>query len=184
MLRKKRAYSLVAILALLPIYVVATPTIAQASDPCSPSSKVAKSPNVGAVQFKNVKQSIKGVSYPAGGILLPPDGITFAGLSRRHQPLSSDQGTSVVIWHTDYNKCVNKLNAIKSAKIGDSIKVTDENGEVKNYKVTRKVSVPYGQYESDWFIQNGPRRILFVTCTGKFVNKHYTNTLVVFGSPA
>lgn len=147
---------------------------------CKPVKATGKT--VGRIEVGNVDMPIKSFSYPLGGVMEPQKSTLAAGVSRRHMPLSSNLGTSVITWHKDYSGCVNELNIMFDRKVGSTFAITDENGDVQRYKVTKKLEVRKGDYRKSWFTLVGPRQLTLVTCTGKFSNGHYEKNLVIIAT--
>jgi sortase (surface protein transpeptidase) len=169
---------IVAILALaFAIQPVSQPHAEAACKPVKPKGKT-----VGRVSVGDVDMSIKAFNYPAGGVMEPQATTVSAGLSKRHMPLSSQLGTSVITWHKDYNGCDNRLNTFFYKKVGDRFTITDENGDTQRFRVTKKLEVKKGDYKKSWFTLVGPRQLTLVTCTGRFKNGHYEDNLVVIAT--
>jgi hypothetical protein len=130
------------------------------------------------------KVEIKRVDYPKSGVLDPPKSPEFAGISIRHQPLSSIEGSSIIVWHVSYHGCKGRLNMISEAPLKTKFTVTDEKGVNTQYQVVKNMIIKVGAYQADWFRLNGPRQLVFVTCAGKVVNGHHTQNQVVIAIPA
>lgn len=148
---------------------------------CPPSSVDGKT--VGRISVGDVKVPVKNVDYPEGEALSPPKSPLNAGVSIRHQPLSATSGSTIIVWHINYNGCQGKLNVINSKKPGYVFKVKDEAGKVQKYAVTSKYQVKKGNYKSEWFMLTGPRQLVMVTCIGKVIDRHYLDNLVVIATP-
>jgi len=129
------------------------------------------------------KIEIKRVDYPKSGVLDPPKSPQFAGVSIRHQPLSAIQGSSIIAWHVSYHGCKGRLNVLSEAPLNTKFSVVDEKGISTQYQVVKNFKIPKGQYEADWFRLNGPRQLVFITCTGKVVNGSYTQNQVLIAIP-
>lgn len=114
----------------------------------------------------------------------PPSSPANAGVSARHNPLSATSGSSIVTWHVNYNGCAGALNPITKKDIGFTFSIKDEKGESTKYKIVENYTVPKGSYLPEWFELTGPRQIVLVTCTGKFVKGHYQDNLVLIARPA
>ena len=138
---------------------------------------------IGEIKVGAVELPIKAFNYPEGGVMEPQATTLAAGLSKRHMPLSSNLGTSVITWHVNYNGCWNELNILMSQKPGYKFKVTDENGVTRTYKIDKKITVKKGNYQDSWFTLISPRKLTLVTCTGSFKNGHYTENMVFLASP-
>ena len=149
---------------------------------CNPVKATGKT--VGQIQAGSVSMPIKSFIYPAGGIMEPQKTTLAAAVSLRHMPLSSTQGTSVIVWHINYAGCNNQLNILTGQSAGYKFKVTDENGKTKSYKISKKYQVKKGNYQSSWFNLIGPRQLLLVTCGGSFKNGHYTENSILIATPA
>jgi hypothetical protein len=144
----------------------------------------AKGATVGSIAVGSTSMQIKSFTYPAGGVMEPQKTTTAAGLSDRHMPLSSKVGTSVIAWHRDYDGCVNALNIFMEKSVGDTFKITDENGQTVKYRLTLIKDVGKGDYKSSWFTLIGPRQIAMFTCTGVFKSGHYEKNVVFIAVPA
>jgi hypothetical protein len=157
----------------------------------APTASAAKCPasnldgkTIGTIKIGSVSVPIKSVTYPLSGELDPPKSPLFAGVSARHNPLKATVGSSIIVWHIEYDGCKGKLNPIIKAKVGSKISVTDEEGKKTSYKISDSISVPLGEYKAKWFRIDGPRQLVFVTCGGKVVKGHYTRNQIVIAVPA
>jgi len=138
---------------------------------------------VGKIQVNSVDMPIKSFNYPKGGVMEPQASTMMAALSDRHMPLSAQLGTSVIVWHRNYNGCENQLNVFFLKDIGSTFKITDENGKVTTYVIDKKFTVKKGSYKSNWFTLVGPRQLTLATCTGAFKAGHYVDNLVIIATP-
>lgn len=129
------------------------------------------------------KVEIKRVDYPKSGVLDPPKSPQFAGVSIRHQPLSAVQGSSILVWHVSYHGCKGRLNMLSEAPLSTKFSVVDEKGGNTQYQVVKNFKIKKGAYQADWFRLNGSRQLVFVTCTGKVVDGHYTHNQVLIAIP-
>jgi hypothetical protein len=177
----KKFYVGIGLVALVSALFVA-PTMNASAAGCNPVKATGKT--VGQIQAGSVNMPIKSFNYPAGGIMEPQKSTLAAAVSVRHMPLSSTLGTSVIVWHVNYAGCNNQLNILTSQSVGYKLKITDENGKVKYYKISKKFQVKKGNYQSSWFNLIGPRQLLLVTCGGSFKNGHYTENSVLIATPA
>lgn len=157
----------------------------------APTASAAKCPannldgkTIGAIKIGTTSVPVKSVTYPLSGELDPPKSPLFAGLSARHNPLKASTGSSIIVWHIEYEGCKGKLNPIIKAKVGTKFSVTDEEGNKTSYKITDSLSVPKGEYKAKWFRIDGSRQLIFVTCGGKIVNSHFTRNEIVIAVPA
>ncbi len=167
------------IVAIMIFGVVTTPSASGLE--CKPEKPTGKT--IGEIKVGSVEMPIKGFTYPAGGVMEPQGTTLAAGLSKRHMPLSSNLGTSVITWHINYQGCWNQLNVLMSQKVGFRFKVTDENGDTRTYKIDKKLIVKKGDYKDSWFTLISPRKLTLVTCTGSFKNGHYTENMIFLASP-
>lgn len=142
-----------------------------------------KGKTIGSIKAGDVKMPIKAFTYPAGGIMEPQKTVLAAGLSKRHMPLSSTLGTSVITWHVNFKGCVNRLNTLMNKKQGFVFRVTDENGVTTKYRIDQKLVVRKGKYKKSWFNLIGPRQLALFTCTGGFENGHYKDNMVFIATP-
>ena len=149
---------------------------------CAPVKPTGKT--VGQIKAGAASLPIKSFNYPAGGVMEPQRTTLAAAVSLRHQPLSSSSGTSVIVWHINYNGCYNALNVLSSQTAGYKFKVTDENGDTKTYVISKRYKVTKGDYKESWFDLIGPRKLLLATCAGAFKNGHYEDNVVIIATPA
>lgn len=175
----KKIYAALSSAALATALLVAPSVSANAA--CKPVKPTGKT--VGQIKASNVSMPIKSFNYPAGGVMEPQKSTLMAAMSVRHMPLSATQGTSVIVWHVDYAGCNNQLNLLTKQSVGYKFKITDENGEVVTYKISKRTEVKKGRYQASWFNLIGPRQLLLVTCTGPFKNGHYTENSVIIATP-
>lgn len=138
---------------------------------------------VASISIGKTAVPIKRVDYPKSGVLDPPRSPQFAGVSIRHRPLSSIQGSSLIVWHYTYNGCKGTMNPLLDMPRKGQIEVVDEKGKKTKYQISKKMVVDIGKYDADWFRLNGSRQLVFVTCTGKVVNGKFTKNAVVIATP-
>ncbi len=157
----------------------------------APVASAAKCPSgnadgktIGNIKYGSISVPVKSVTYPVSGELDPPVSPLVAGVSALHNPLSAKAGSSIIVWHISNEGCKGKLNPLVKSKKGAKVSITDEKGTKKIYKVTDNLSVPLGSYKAKWFRLDGARQLVFVTCGGKVVNKHFTRNLIVIAVPA
>ena len=148
---------------------------------CVPKKPTGKT--IGTIKVKNVSLPIKAFNYPAGGVMEPQPTTLAAGLSKRHMPLSSQLGTSVITWHINYKGCWSPLNVLMGEDVGGIIRITDENGDLQRYRIDRKLVVKKGDYKASWFNLVGPRQLALFTCTGEVIRNHYNKNMVFIATP-
>ena len=158
--------------------VVAT---GNANAACSPVKATGKS--VGSISIGSLNMPIKSFNYPAGGVMEPQKTTAAAGLSARHMPLSSAVGSSVVVWHRDYQGCVNPLNIFMNKSVGTKFSVSDERGVSTTYRLDKVGVISKGNYKESWFDLIGPRQLVMFTCTGVFKSGHYEKNMVFIATP-
>lgn len=149
--------------------------------PCKPVKAIGKT--VGEIALGNTSMIIKSFNYPAGGKMEPQPTTSAAGLSARHMPLSSNVGSSIIVWHRNFNHCAHPLNVFFSKSKGSKFELVDENGEAKTYKIVDIRVTSKGDYKKSWFNLIGPRQVVLITCTGVFKLGHYEKNLVVIATP-
>ena len=138
---------------------------------------------VGKVIVGNVNMPIKAFSYPAGGVMEPQRTTLAAGLSKRHMPLSSSVGSSVLTWHVNYGGCQHPLNVLMARSEGYILTIIDENGDLTDYRIDKKFIVKKGNYKKSWFNLVGPRQLVLFTCAGEFEDGHYVENMVFIATP-
>ena len=175
---KALATAMAAVVAISASLVLATSAGAATCAPVKSSGK-----SVGKISIGSISIPIKAFNYPAGGVMEPEKNTTAAGLSQRHMPLSSEVGSSVLLWHRDYKGCLHPLNAFMSKKAGTQFSITDENGDAKKYRLSLVKVIKKGEYQESWFDLMGPRQLVMFTCTGVFKSGHYEKNMVFVATP-
>ena len=181
MLNIRKRSAAIGMSAALTASLIVVPISVSQAIPCKPTKATGKT--VGRIVAGGVNMPIKAFNYPAGGVMEPQPTTLAAGVSKRHMPLNSQLGTSVITWHVNYNGCWNKLNIFMSKKVGYKFKVTDEDGVTRTYRIEKKLKVKKGKYQESWFTLVSPRKLTLVTCTGSFIKGHYTHNMVFIASP-
>lgn len=148
-----------------------------------PSAEVG-GPTVGWIDTGSARAPIKRVTYPAGGVLDPPASNQVVGMSVRHRPLLSEQGTTVLTWHVRFgNGCPGTLNPIIDAPVGSEFTLTDSKSRSRTYVITEKHTVPKGRYDPAWFRSNGSPQVTLFTCTD-LRQGVYRKTFAIIATPA
>lgn len=178
---KKTMQRVLLALALTLSLITAPFAVTVSSAACIPVAPKGKT--IGTITAGSVKMPIKAFNYPAGGVMEPQGTTLAAGLSKRHMPLNSTLGTSVLTWHVNYKGCWNALNVFMSQKRGFTFKIKDEDGKTTSYRVDQKLTVKKGNYKKSWFTLIGPRQVALFTCTGAFKNGHYEENMVFIATP-
>jgi hypothetical protein len=148
---------------------------------CRPISTNTKT--MGSMIADGISTVVKSASYPAGGVFDPPESPLAIGLSTRHQPLSASEGSSLLVWHVNYNGCQGKINFITKKKVGYKFTMIDELANLREYQISSIQTVPVKKYKAEWFRLSGQRQLVFVTCAGKVVKGHHTQNLVIIATP-
>ena len=147
-----------------------------------PSAALGGAP-VGWVELDGVSVPVKAVNYPAGGQFDPPASNQVVGLSARHRPLLSKQGTTVLSWHVRYGVgCDGLLNPLMTKPLGSTFVVKNIKGQAETYKIFNRVTVAKGAYRPEWFQLDGDPRIALFTCTDLRQGK-YRKTMGIFAKP-
>lgn len=155
-------------------------SVAQAATCPSPTRDGA---TIGKVKVGTTTVAVKSISYIPGGELTPPSSPLNVGLSKLHQPLNADEGTSVLAWHINWNGCVGRLNVIMGKKVGYVFSIVDEDGVTQKFRIKAVYTPKKGSYRPEWFQLSGDRQLTLITCTGKVVKGHYSNNYVVIAEP-
>ena len=147
-----------------------------------PSEAVGGSP-VGWVEFDGKQVPIKPVTYPAGGTLAPPKSAKVAGVSKRHRPLLSKQGTTVLTWHVRYGQgCNGSLNALLDKPVGSTFTIKKRGGGTQVYQITDQTEVLKGRYQPEWFRTQGSPQLSMFTCSD-LRNGKFRKTTALFAVP-
>ncbi|WP_043109128.1 class F sortase [Paraoerskovia marina] len=123
---------------------------------------------------------------PDGTMSLPESG-TVAGWYQYAAAPGDDTGTVVLASHVDtYDDGLGEFARLTDAAPGDSVTLTDTEGNTYNYTVetveqTAKVDVPLDEL----FDRTGDRRLVMVTCGGRWDADvgHYEDNVIVTAVP-
>ena len=141
-----------------------------------------------------VRLATRGVDAPvfaadidlATGALAIPKDIDRVGWWRDGAAPGDAKGAILLAGHIDSAKRgAGAFFALQSARRGDVVSVTSEDGKARSYRVTtvrrvRKAALPQSIYS-----RTGPRRLVLVTCGGPFDERsgHYRDNVVVTALP-
>ncbi|PYY47305.1 class F sortase [Curtobacterium sp. MCLR17_043] len=122
-----------------------------------------------------------------GAMALPPDPAT-AGWYRFGAAPSSTEGTVVIAAHVDaVGYGIGPFSRLGDAPTGTRVTLTDADGaetawRIDSVSMLEKQGLPWGEV----FRDDGPRRLVLVTCGGTFdaATGHYESNLVVTAVPA
>lgn len=85
-------------------------------------------------------------------------------------PIGSAQGTSLLAGHVDYPWDSPTLAALKTAKPGQKLWVSDGDGAVHTYTASQvREPLPRGALPADVYAADGAAGLSMVTCTGDYV---------------
>ncbi len=120
-----------------------------------------------------------------GALAIPKD-IDRVGWWRDGAAPGDARGTILLAGHIDSAKRgAGAFYALKSARRGDTIKVSSDDGKLRSYRVTTVRRVRKAALPGAIFTRSGPRRLVLVTCGGPFDQAigHYRDNLIVTALP-
>jgi hypothetical protein len=120
-----------------------------------------------------------------GALAIPKD-IDRVGWWRDGAAPGSSNGAILLAGHVDSAKRgAGAFYALKSARRGDTVTVTSDDGKTRDYRVTTMSRVRKAALPSSIFSRSGPRRLVLVTCGGPFDAKlgHYRDNIIVTALP-
>ena len=107
------------------------------------------------------------VSFSSNHVLLPSGDADTANIWAQGAPLDSDSGTTLVIGHIQtWTSPKGVFWGLSDVKAGDVVSATDADGSNSGWVITGLYNVAKDQLSSDVFSQEGPRRLILVTCGG------------------
>lgn len=125
------------------------------------------------------------IDVQAGALGIPKD-IDRVGWWRDGAAPGSANGAILLAGHVDSAaRGAGAFYALKSARRGDTVTVTSDDGKVREYRVTTMLRVVKAALPSSIFSRTGPRRLVLVTCGGPFDAKlgHYRDNIIVTAVP-
>jgi len=112
-----------------------------------------------------------------------PKSAKVAGVSKRHRPLLSKQGTTVLTWHIRYGQgCYGSLNALLDKPVGSTFTITKKGGGSQVYEITDQTEVVKGRYQAEWFRTQGSPQLSMFTCSD-LRNGKFRKTTALFAVP-
>lgn len=111
-----------------------------------------------------------------------------AGWSIDSQPITSSRGTSFFFAHTNWADVFDSpapMSSIKLVSIGSKVYVSDGDGNITEWIVSRKGIISKGLLDSELNVLNkeGPKRLLICTCdkdsSGEYTNNYWVEAFPV-----
>jgi LPXTG-site transpeptidase (sortase) family protein len=121
------------------------------------------------------------------GVLDVPSQITRLGWWIDGMAPGSKSGAVLIAGHVDSATAgAGALFNLKSAKRGDTIRVTTKSGRTLTYRVVSVQTMLKQNLPTDIFSLDGKPRLVIVTCGGPFdpAIRHYRDNVVVTAVPA
>ncbi len=123
---------------------------------------------------------------PEIGALAIPKDIDRVGWWRDGAVPGASRGTILLAGHVDSAKRgAGAFYGLKSARRGDAISLSSDDGKLRTYRVTSVRRVPKAALPGSIYTRSGPRRLVLVTCGGPFDHAigHYRDNLIVTAVP-
>ena len=120
------------------------------------------------------------------GTLGMPTDIRRLGWWRDGMAPMAQSGSILIAGHYDFAKAgPGAFYSLPRARRGERIRITSADGAVHTYRVVTVVSYPKSALPLDVFDRGGPRRLVLVTCGGRFdsTTQHYLDNIVVTAVP-
>jgi hypothetical protein len=120
------------------------------------------------------------------GTLGMPTNIRRLGWWRDGMAPMAQSGSILIAGHYDFATAgPGAFYSLPRARRGDRIRITSADGAVHTYRVVTVVSYPKSALPLAVFDRRGPRRLVLVTCGGRFdpTTKHYLDNIVVTAVP-
>jgi LPXTG-site transpeptidase (sortase) family protein len=147
-----------------------------------------------AVQPTRVRLARLGVDAPVTdvdidtetGVLDIPKNIQKVGWWQDGAALGEAHGAILLAGHVDSAKDGGgAFYPLKSARKGDTVQVTGDDGRVRSYRVSSIRTVRKSALPASIFSRTGRRRLVLVTCGGPFLPDvgHYRDNVIVTARP-
>lgn len=134
-----------------------------------------------------VDAPVVGVDIDLGtGALDIPKNIQRVGFWKDGAAPGSAAGAILLAGHVDSAKDGGgAFYPLKSARRGDVVKVTSDDGKTRSYRVTSVRKVLKSQLPDSIFSRTGPKRLILVTCGGPFLPAvgHYRDNVILTAAP-
>ncbi len=128
------------------------------------------------------------VGATSTGAMEVPDDGDVVGWYRHGAAPGSARGSAVLAGHVDtYDEGAGALHRLRELEPGDRIEVGLDDGSRVAYTVTTRASVAKeGLPAADLFTDDGPPRLVLVTCGGRWLprERSYTDNVVVVADAA
>ena len=122
------------------------------------------------------------------GVLQVPDDVSQVGWWEHSAPAGSAVGTTVIDGHIDSAAAgAGALYRLADVSPGDSIVVRTDTGRTVTYRVqARRVYVKTQGLPADLFSQQGPGRLVVISCGGPFnySERSYEDNIAIYATPA
>jgi hypothetical protein len=121
------------------------------------------------------------------GTLGIPQNIDRVGWWRDGAAPGDNAGTILLAGHVDSAKRgAGAFYPLRSARTGDTITLTSDDGKARRYRVTSLRRMPKAELPTSVFTRTGEKRLVLVTCGGTFDARagHYRDNIVVTAKPA
>lgn len=107
------------------------------------------------------------VSFNSNHVLLPSADDDTANVWAEGATLAAGEGTTLVIGHVQtWTNPKGVFWGLAEVKPGDVVSATDGDGKNTGWVITELYNVNKNELSSDVFSQEGPRRLILVTCGG------------------
>jgi hypothetical protein len=148
---------------------------------CPPAS--VGGPAVAVITVGGKDVPVKPVTYRNGGTLVPPATNQAAGISLPNASLTAKKGTTVITWHVRYGPgCDGSLNKLITMPIGSTFKVGAIGKPAQTFKIASRETVPKGKLKKSWFSNEGPHRLVLLTCAD-YSGGHFRQTTAIIATP-
>lgn len=128
------------------------------------------------------------VEGPGVKRMVLPSNIFWVAASTRAAALDSTRGTTVLSGHVGAGDVPGALHELAQTVRDDEVTTRDADGHTTRWKVSGKQVVDADGISADLFTPTGPRRLVLITCAGRFDvvdgRRQYAQRVVVTAVPA
>lgn len=136
---------------------------------------------------RDVAAPVVPVAVDAAGALGVPDPPTTVGWWSAGARPGDATGTVVVVGHVDSRTAgLGTFAVLPRVEPGEPVELAGTDGRTVRYRVVARRQYPKAGLPAEVFAQDGPARLVLVTCGGRFdrARGHYTDNVVVYALPA
>lgn len=130
-------------------------------------------PDIGIIATFENTGSFSESRYANFNTLDVPEDPKLLALYSGGSKLSSDSGVSLIAGHVSRARVKGALYSLYTISSGATITTKDEDGQVREWTVTKLWYADHLDFPQEYFSKDGPRKLVLVTCGGNLNKQGY-----------